>query len=91
MTRCFNTKQRKILDEYGGTRGIVTINDLVEQLVGDLGKNETVEEVGYIELLEYEQYEDFLEVKSKYNELSGYLSLGLKCRIVLDLSIEQVD
>ena len=41
-----------ILDEYGGTRGIVTINDLVEQLVGDLGNNEIVEEEGYIELLE---------------------------------------
>ena len=41
-----------ILDEYGGTRGIVTINDLVEQLVGDLGNNETVVEEGYIELLE---------------------------------------
>ena len=41
-----------ILDEYGGTRGIVTINDLVEQLVGDLGNNETVAEEGYIELLD---------------------------------------
>lgn len=41
-----------ILDEYGGTRGIVTINDLVEQLVGDLGNNETVVEEGYIEFLE---------------------------------------
>ena len=41
-----------ILDEYGGTRGIVTINDLVEQLVGDLGNNDIVEEEGYIELLE---------------------------------------
>lgn len=41
-----------ILDEYGGTRGIVTINDLVEQLVGDLGNNEMIEEEGYIELLE---------------------------------------
>ena len=41
-----------ILDEYGGTRGIVTINDLVEQLVGDLGNNESVVEEGYIELLE---------------------------------------
>ena len=30
-----------VLDEYGGLTGIVTINDLVEQLVGDLGE-ETV-------------------------------------------------
>ena len=41
-----------VLDEYGGTRGIVTINDLVEQLVGDLGNNDEVVEEGYIELLE---------------------------------------
>ncbi len=41
-----------ILDEYGGTRGIITINDLVEQLVGDLGNNETVTEEGYIEAIE---------------------------------------
>lgn len=29
-----------VIDEYGGLVGIVTINDLVEQLVGDLGDNE---------------------------------------------------
>lgn len=29
-----------VLDEYGGMIGIVTINDLVEQLVGDLGDDE---------------------------------------------------
>ena len=28
------------LDEYGGMTGIVTINDLVEQLVGDLGEED---------------------------------------------------
>ena len=27
-----------VLDEYGGVTGIVTLNDLVEQLVGDLGE-----------------------------------------------------
>ena len=31
-----------VLDEYGGMDGIVTINDLIEQLVGDLGE-ETAE------------------------------------------------
>ncbi|MEG2405130.1 MAG: CBS domain-containing protein, partial [Oscillospiraceae bacterium] len=29
-----------VLDEYGGVIGIITINDLVEQLVGDLGDAE---------------------------------------------------
>lgn len=40
-----------ILDEYGGTRGIITINDLVEQLVGDLGDGDMAEEEGYLELI----------------------------------------
>ena len=29
-----------VMDEYGGMDGIVTINDLVEQLVGELAKEE---------------------------------------------------
>ena len=29
-----------VLDEYGGMTGVVTLNDLVEQLVGDLGEEE---------------------------------------------------
>lgn len=33
-----------VLDEYGGMIGIITINDLVEQLVGDLGDEEPAEE-----------------------------------------------
>ncbi len=32
-----------VLDEYGGMIGIITINDLVEQLVGDLGDDPTNE------------------------------------------------
>ena len=35
-----------VLDEYGGMSGIITLNDLVERLVGDLGEeNEDEEEV----------------------------------------------
>lgn len=33
-----------VLDEYGGIIGIITINDLVEQLVGDLGDEEAMED-----------------------------------------------
>ena len=32
-----------VLDEYGGMIGIITTNDLVEQLVGDLGDDEPSE------------------------------------------------
>ncbi|MBQ4283505.1 MAG: HlyC/CorC family transporter [Lachnospira sp.] len=39
-----------VLDEYGGMMGIITMNDLLEQLVGDLGdEDETEEEVTLIE------------------------------------------
>ena len=38
-----------VLDEYGGMYGIVTMNDLVEQLVGDLGEDDGVEEAPQIE------------------------------------------
>lgn len=43
MKRSHN-KLAVVLDEYGGMSGIVTLNDLVEQLVGDLGDDETQEE-----------------------------------------------
>lgn len=33
-----------VLDEYGGMVGIVTLNDLIEQLVGDLGEDTAEEE-----------------------------------------------
>lgn len=33
-----------VLDEYGGVVGIVTLNDLIEQLVGDLGEDTAEEE-----------------------------------------------
>lgn len=41
-----------VLDEYGGMSGIVTINDLVEQLVGDLGDENPDEEVTVMEQIE---------------------------------------
>lgn len=41
-----------VLDEYGGMSGIVTMNDLLEQLVGDLEDDDTVpEEPPMIELI----------------------------------------
>ncbi len=38
-----------VLDEYGGLSGIITLNDLVELLVGDLGDDEVEEEAPLIQ------------------------------------------
>ena len=54
-----------VLDEYGGMTGIVTVNDLVEQLVGDLGDDEPMNE----EIPEIEQ------IDSKTWKIRGEASL----------------
>ena len=38
-----------VMDEYGGMTGIITINDIVEQLVGDLDYDDEIEESKLIE------------------------------------------
>ncbi len=39
-----------VLDEYGGMSGIITINDLVKQLLGDLGDDEEEEELPIVKV-----------------------------------------
>lgn len=34
-----------VVDEYGGTYGVVTMTDLIEQIVGDLDEDETVNDI----------------------------------------------
>ena len=41
-----------VLDEYGGMTGIITLSDLLEQLVGDLGDDREDEESGRIEAID---------------------------------------
>lgn len=77
-----------VLDEYGGMVGIITINDLIEQLVGDLGEDTAEEEaaephieqidentwalIGNVELLEIEQT---LEVDIGLEEVDTFTGL----------------
>ena len=44
-----------------------------------------------IEKLEYASYLEFIDVKSQYEQASGYVSLGLECKINFDLKVEQID
>lgn len=45
----------------------------------------------YIEKLGYSEYLRFEETQALHDQSQGYISLGLTCRIVLDLKVEQVD
>ena len=45
----------------------------------------------YVEKLEYTVFSEFINVKSQHDVLTGYVSLGLECRLSLNLKVEQVD
>lgn len=61
-----------VVDEYGGTYGVVTLTDLVEQIVGDLDEAETENDIipegeGYSVsgLAERENFEDQLDIETE--------------------------
>ncbi len=66
-----------VLDEYGGMSGIVTIKDLIEELVGDLEDDDTEENVQE-EIIQLE--EDLWQVEGSVllEELSQVLELPLE-------------
>lgn len=89
-----------VLDEYGGTVGIVTMNDLLEQIVGDLEDEQTEENSlpditqidektwkikGSVSLDTVKKLVGFDLPIEEYETLSGYI-LGLHCSIPKDKS-----
>ncbi len=66
-----------VLDEYGGMTGIITINDLVEQLVGDLIDDTEDEEMNAIELLEDGTWR--IHGSASLEEISIALGISLPC------------
>ena len=64
-----------VLDEYGGTLGVVTINDLLEQLVGDLEDDADQVEPPSIEKLDSQTW--LIRGEAALDEVSGALGVKL--------------
>lgn len=72
-----------VLDEYGGVMGIVSLNDLIEQLVGDFTDDETPEE---------EKIEDIVALEDGSFRIRGTALVGdVEAALGIELSDEDSD
>jgi len=74
------------IDEYGGTSGLITIEDLLEEIVGDIQDEYDLEEEwlveegdavlvdGRLNIEELEEHLDLVVPKEKFDTVGGYLS-----------------
>jgi magnesium and cobalt transporter len=101
-------KQKKyhmaiVIDEYGGTSGLVTLEDLIEEIVGEIHDEHDAKKGSIVELsdgytlidgrVEIEAIEDYLGVKfqeGKFETLGGFI-LNLLRKIPVTGEVMHVD
>lgn len=64
-----------VLDEYGGTVGIITIEDLIEEIVGDI-EDEYDDEKDVVEVVKEDEY--IVDGSAKLNEVSELLGVNME-------------
>jgi len=77
-----------VTDEYGGTEGVITIEDILEEIVGELGNNDTAQDKEFSRLPDGNYYvlgsmsiDDFndtfnkdLQYSDEYNTVAGFVA-----------------
>jgi len=69
------THMAVVVDEYGGTDGLVTIEDLVEQIIGDIEDEHDVDEEPELVQLSAQQY--LCDARMELDDLSEELGLDI--------------
>ncbi|MEC1477941.1 hemolysin family protein [Bacillus haynesii] len=70
-----HTHMAILVDEYGGTSGLVTVEDIVEEIVGDIRDEFDTEEVSAVQKLEDDHY--LLNGKALVSDVNDLLGIHL--------------